>query len=181
MVLVSGGRWCRGNTHTNELWNEDVGRMDVRELPLGQLLARTRWDTHASGLAFDRKKTSLLAEQAQAFIAEQSLCVIAGPGPQAELLPSPSSVLPGLFVYRRPLPLLGLHVRQAFFHCPKYIKMRIPGLTAAVASPSEETWPLRRLVDRSQGYLSEPMRAYIAQLALYFWTSACLRGKGIAS
>jgi hypothetical protein len=155
--------------------------MDVRELPLGQLLARTRWDTHASGFAFDRKKTSLLAEQAQAFIAEQSLCVIAGPGPQAELLPSPSSVLPGLFAYRRPLPLLGLHVRQAFFHCPKYIKTRIPGLTAAVASPSKGTWRLRRLVDRSQGYLSEPMRAYIAQLALYFWTSACLRGKGIAS
>ena len=101
--------------------------MDVRELPLGQLLARTRWDTHASGFAFDRKKTSLLAEQAQAFIAEQSLCVIAGPGPQAELLPSPSSVLPGLFAYRRPLPLLGLHVRQAFFHCPKYIKTRISG------------------------------------------------------
>ena len=93
--------------------------MDVRELPFGQLLARTRWGTHASGLAFDRKKTSLLTEQAQAFIAEQSLCVIAGPGPQAELLPSPSSVIPDLFAYRRPLPLLGLHVRQAFFHCPK--------------------------------------------------------------
>jgi hypothetical protein len=45
--------------------------MDVHELPLGQLLARTRWDT------------------------------------------------------------------QAFFHCPKYIKTRIPGLTGAVASPSE--------------------------------------------
>ena len=59
MVSVSGGRWCRGNTHTNELWKEDVGRMDVCELPLGQLLAPTRWDTHASGLAFDRKKILL--------------------------------------------------------------------------------------------------------------------------
>jgi len=49
---------------------EDVGRMDVRELPLGQHLARTRWGTHASGMAFDRKKTSYLTEQAQAFIAE---------------------------------------------------------------------------------------------------------------
>jgi hypothetical protein len=58
-----------------------------------------------------------------------------------------------LFTYRRPLPLLGLHVRQAFFHCPKYIKTRIPGLTAAVASPSEETLRLRRLMNRSQGYL----------------------------
>ena len=44
--------------------------MDVRELPLGQHLARTRWGTHASGMAFDRKKTSYLTEQAQAFIAE---------------------------------------------------------------------------------------------------------------
>jgi hypothetical protein len=46
--------------------------MDVRELPLGQHLARTRWGTHASGMAFDRKKTSYLTEQAQAFIAERS-------------------------------------------------------------------------------------------------------------
>ena len=79
--------------------------MDVYELPLGQLLARTRWDTHASGLAFDRKKTSLIP--------------------------------PRLFAYLRPMRLLGLHVRQALFHCPKYIKTRIPGLTEAVASPSE--------------------------------------------
>jgi len=40
--------------------------MDVRELPLGQLLAPTRWDTHASGLAFDRKKILLPLHLSQA-------------------------------------------------------------------------------------------------------------------
>ncbi len=44
--------------------------MDVYNLPVGQHQARTYWGTHASGAAFDRKKTPYLTEQAQAFIAE---------------------------------------------------------------------------------------------------------------
>jgi hypothetical protein len=59
--------------------------MDVYDLPVGQHLARTYWGTHASGAAFDRKKTPYLTEQAQAFIAEQVFCVIAGLGPHNEL------------------------------------------------------------------------------------------------
>ena len=59
--------------------------MNVHYLPMGQQQARTRWGTHTSGTAFDRKKTSYLTEQAQMFIAQQAVCVIAGPGPHNEL------------------------------------------------------------------------------------------------
>ncbi len=212
--------------------------MDGQELPPGQDLARTRWGTHASGAAFDRKKTSFLTEQAQAFIAERSFCVIAGPGTQhevsgllamgrpgfvhtpdrhtcllqldrwadnsplfqrlrrrsdagqparlgllfichatrerlcvqaeAEPLPDTSSILHRLFAYRRSVYLLRLHVRQAFFHCPKYIKTRIPGLTLATESLSGKIWRPRHLVGRSQGCLSEPVRAYLARRLLCF-------------
>src|SRR6266567_3622546 len=54
-------------------------------LATGQQEARTRWGTHASGAAFDRKKTPYLTEAAQEFIAQQALCMIAGLGPQNEL------------------------------------------------------------------------------------------------
>src|SRR5437870_1370647 len=47
-------------------------------LPVGQQQARTRWGTHASGEAFDKKKKPYLTEEAQEFIAQQALCVIAG-------------------------------------------------------------------------------------------------------
>src|SRR5712692_6420779 len=66
-------------------WKGKTTCMDVHDLPLGQQQARTRWGTHASGATFDKKKTSHLTEQAQTFIAQQALCVIAGPGPENEL------------------------------------------------------------------------------------------------
>src|SRR6266480_6536800 len=52
---------------------------------VGQHLARTRWGTHESGAAFDRKKTPYLTERAQEFIAQQSMYVIAGLTPHNEL------------------------------------------------------------------------------------------------
>lgn len=212
--------------------------MDGQELPFGQHLARTRWGTHASGMAFDRKKTSFLTERAQAFIVERSFCVLAGLGPQnevsgllaigkpgfvyapdmytcllqldrwadnspifqglhrysdprqaarlglffichatrerlcvhaeAQLLPYTPPVLYRLLGYRRHMRLLRLHVRQVFFHCPRYIKTRIPGLTVPAGSLADEIPQLRQLVGRSQNYLSEPMRAFIAQQLLCF-------------
>ncbi len=54
-------------------------------LPTGQQQARTRWRTHASGAAFDQKKTPYLTEHAQQFIAQQAMCVIAGLDAQHEL------------------------------------------------------------------------------------------------
>ncbi|GAC1519980.1 MAG: hypothetical protein NVS3B14_21920 [Ktedonobacteraceae bacterium] len=60
--------------------------MEANEsLPLGQQEARTRWGTHESGAAFDKKKSTYLTEQAQMFIAQQAFCVIAGPGPENDL------------------------------------------------------------------------------------------------
>lgn len=56
--------------------------MQVEEsIAQGQQEARTRWGTHESGLAFDRKKRSCLTEDARVFVARQTMCVLAGPGP----------------------------------------------------------------------------------------------------
>src|SRR5947199_10620358 len=60
----------------------------------GQELARTRWDTHASGEAFDRKKSPYLTERAQQFIAQQAMCVIAGM--------TPDGLLDGVLVMGQP-------------------------------------------------------------------------------
>jgi hypothetical protein len=54
-------------------------------LPPGQQTARTRWNSHESGAAFDRKKTTYLTEEAQQFIAHQPFYMIAGLGPHGEL------------------------------------------------------------------------------------------------
>src|SRR6266567_9417735 len=54
-------------------------------LATGQQEARTRWGTHASGAAFDRKKTPYLTEEAQQFLAEPTVCVLAGLGPAHQL------------------------------------------------------------------------------------------------
>ena len=167
-------------------------------IPSGQLRARTRWNTHESGAAFDRKKTPYLTEEAQQFIAQQSYFVIAWSGPQNDLhaslvmgrpgavqtpdkqtcvlhIPrSPEHVIllqglqesfrrgylarPGLFFIshstRERLCVQGsvrmliadtasrdtlfqehenmrvlMHVDRSFFHCSKYIRTRIAGLT----------------------------------------------------
>lgn len=47
----------------------------------GQQEARTRWGTHESGAAFDRKKRAFLTAEAREFIAQQVMCTIVGPAP----------------------------------------------------------------------------------------------------
>src|SRR6266516_1489274 len=206
-------------------------------LPLGQQQARTRWGTHVSGAAFDRKKTPYLTEQAQAFIAQQMFCVLAGLGPHhepsgllalgkpgfvqtldrhtcllqldhrmgtspllrglrqspcagevaqlglffishptrerlcvqgtAELVPCNSLALVRLFAPPQQT-LVRLHVRQAFFHCAKYIRTHIAGLTAPVSVSSEQTWRPQQFLGRRQHSLTAAMQAFIAQQVLCF-------------
>lgn len=211
--------------------------MDAYRIPAGQQQARTRWGTHESGAAFDRKKTTYLTESAQTFIAQQALCVIAGKGPANELrglitVGAPGFVETpdrwtcllqldpqfrnapviqrlrqssltewntqlGLFFICHPtrerlcvqgtadllpfkLPLLHrlfappkeslirLYVHQAFFHCAKYIKTRVVGLTAPITIPSEQLWHPADLLGRRQSYLSKEMGAFIAEQVLCF-------------
>ncbi len=226
--------------------------MDVENLSPGQQLARTRWGTHASGTAFDRKKTSYLTEQAQQFMAQQALCVIAGLDSHDELggllaLGTPGFVEPlgkhqcllqldshlrdsrllqrldhkparlthlGLFFIRHTtrqrlcvqgtaelLPRspidqsshksqwerlqklvfggksatnaaqslwVRVHVERAFFHCPKYIKTRIPGLTYAADNVAAQKWWSAYLPGSSQAFLSEAVRAFLAKQALCY-------------
>jgi hypothetical protein len=56
----------------------------TKNIARGQWEARTRWGTHQSGEAFDRKKQSFLTEDASAFVARQTMGVLAGPGLQEE-------------------------------------------------------------------------------------------------
>jgi uncharacterized protein len=42
----------------------------------GQVWARTRWDTHGSGAAFDRKKQPYLAPHMKAFAESQDFCIV---------------------------------------------------------------------------------------------------------
>ncbi len=213
----------------------DVGTF----LPVGQQQARTRWGTHTSGAAFDRKKTPYLTEQAQAFMTQQVFCVIAGLGPEnelrgilamarpgfvqtpdrytcllqldgryrtsrvlrgvqqgssegwhaqlgfffichstrerlcvqgtAELLSNSSFIVSHLFGSRKPnSTVVRLNVRQAFFHCAKYIKTSVAGLTSPVTFSSQQIWRPQDLLNCSQKLVSEEVSNFISQQVLCF-------------
>jgi len=212
-------------------------------LPPGRQQARTRWQTHESGTAFDRKKTPYLTEQAQTFIAQQSFCVVAGLGPQADLCGlllvgnpgfvqtpdgftcsirlsnqwSTSRLIQGLHHYvtngegvplglffichptRERLCVQGLahvqlsnnafwsypsissqtiqvclNIREAFFHCAKYIKTKVPGLTSPITSTSPLGWHPQDLLGYNRKHLSVEVQAFIEQQVLCF---LCTRGE----
>lgn len=244
-------------------------------LPVGQLQARTRWGTHASGEVFDRKKSSCLTEQAQRFMAQQALCVVAGldtedalggllvlgtPGfveiideytcllrldsslaetrilqrlsqsphnrretrlglffichptrerlcvhGMAELLSDNS--LASQTTLRRPISerlrelffgrtsevqpptpagsseelVIRIHVRQSFFHCAKYIRTRVPGLTASATHTWDFTGVLSYVVGSSQTYLAEEVRAFIADQLLCFLCTVDQEGQCVVN
>ena len=203
-------------------------------LPIGQQHARTRWRTHASGEAFDRKKKPYLTEQAQEFIAQQAFCVIAGldienqlggllametPGfvqtPDTEVcllrlsksheisrivqrlqqveeitqlglffichptrerlcVQGTAELLfadpPGFSYFTDPPASLWvlLHVRQAFFHCVKYIKTRVAGLTVSEETALPQLWQSERLLNSNFTCLSSEICAFIAQQVLCY-------------
>lgn len=212
--------------------------MDVcTPIPLGQQDARTRWNSHESGAAFDRKKTTYLTEEAQQFIAQQPFYVIAGSGPHGELdgrlvmgetgsVSTPDKhtcvlhigrsmehagllqgfwhsflkghiARPGLFFIshatRERLCVQGsvkklianspnidgslsayenirvqMHVERVFFHCSKYIRTRVAGLTIPVASNPGYKQQLSALYNRRQYILSREVSAFINQQVLCF-------------
>lgn len=61
-----------------------------------------------------------------------------------------------------------LHVQQAFFHCVKYVRTRVPGFTSPVMHKFQQTWQLEDLYNGSQHYLSEEASAFIRQQLLCF-------------
>ncbi len=239
--------------------------MDSRvPLPTGQQQARTRWRTHESGAAFDRKKTPSLTERARQFMARRAFCVVAGLGPDdklaglmvmarpgfvktpdrstcllqfdgrlcaspllqrlawgagsgqtarlglffishisrerlcvqgtAELLSIESAddlgeqTLPEMaapvkrwqFFWRRTqqqqapasppktLVTVRLHVRQAFFHCPKYIRASVPGLTSPPFSAPGRNWRLDRMLALRQRRLPQEVIAFLQKQAIGF-------------
>jgi hypothetical protein len=193
-------------------------------LSTGQQEARTRWGTQESGAAFDRKKMRALSNEAQEFIAQQTLCIVGGPGVQQTLSGLVIAGLPGFVqmpdqrtclvpidsgllnapiiqrIYqaqqvgeairialcflnhatrqricvqgRARLSFLSsshdctwicLYVEQAFFHCPKYIRTQIPGLTADI---SGERWRLKDLLVND--FISEAISDFLGQRMLCY-------------
>jgi uncharacterized protein len=67
-----------------------------------------------------------------------------------------------------PGPLwIRVQVRQAFFHCAKYIRTRVAGLTAPVTDPLVHHWRFLPL-PASQRCLTENIRAFLAEQVLCF-------------
>jgi uncharacterized protein len=214
----------------------------------GQELARTRWDTHASGEAFDRKKSPYLTERAQQFIAQQAMCVVAGitpdglldgvlvlgqPGFVQVLDPSTcllqlehqsraSSIVQGLYLLhsmgrdawvslfflchptRERLcvhatvemlhngssgsvrtsssatsVVVRLHIREAFFHCSKYIQTRVAGLTVPVPRTvsSQLRSQLHELLTRPRQALTEEHCRFLSQQVLCFLCTVNREGR----
>lgn len=214
-------------------------------LPVGQLQARTRWNTHASGAEFDRKKTPYLTEKARAFIAQQAFCTITGLDVQGELIGSLVMSSPGFvqtpnahtcllrlhrhsctpqllqslydayvtehtchvglfFIFhptRERLCVQGkaellssvpqtsdpahlpeitwicLTVQQVFFHCTKYVKTSIRGLTAAEDPPPEQQWHFKADKGATFSALSDEMYAFIAKQVICFLCSVDCEGR----
>ncbi|QBD82345.1 hypothetical protein EPA93_42780 [Ktedonosporobacter rubrisoli] len=199
-------------------------------LTTGQSEARTRWRTHEQGTDFDKKKLPYLSEEAQRFIAQQTVCVIGGHSSDQHLGTLLVLGLPGFvqtvdkqtcFIaldYRQaafslieriyhtqrkgqnaqialffmchttrtrlcvhgkadlifssstsqPLPTpkrfwLRIQVTQAFFHCSKYIRTKIAGLTAVQSAPA---WNLPYLL--AHNHLSEALRTFLDQSVLCY-------------
>lgn len=61
-----------------------------------------------------------------------------------------------------------LHVEQAFFHCVKYVRTKVPGFTTPMTQNFQQTWQLQDLYHGSQSYLSEEACIFIRQQLLCF-------------
>jgi len=61
-----------------------------------------------------------------------------------------------------------LHVQKAFFHCAKYIRTNVTGLTAPVEAFFKRKWQPSSLRDCNQRHLSEEIRAFLAEQVLCF-------------
>lgn len=64
---------------------------------------------------------------------------------------------------------LRLHVQQAFFHCTKYVRTRIAGLTVPADQAAEQMWqPEHLLADMDRHVLTATASAFISQQVLCF-------------
>jgi uncharacterized protein len=85
----------------------------------------------------------------------------------AEILSSISSHSPVTMRSSEPI-CIRLHVHQSFFHCSKYIKTRIPGLTVTNGAFPHAAMELAYLNGFSLPCLVDPVRKFIAQQLLCF-------------
>lgn len=115
-----------------------------------RLLYSSRRDQHAQlGLFFIRHAT------------RERLCV------QGRAEPLLDSAFSSFFPSIKSIWVL-VHVEQAFFHCVKYIRTRVPGFTSPVMREFQQGWQLWDLCNGGQEYLSEDACAFIRQQLLCF-------------
>ncbi|GAC1394676.1 MAG: hypothetical protein NVSMB38_29060 [Ktedonobacteraceae bacterium] len=69
-----------------------------------------------------------------------------------------------------------IHVEQVFFHCPKYIKTCIPGLTSVAGDVPTQKWWSAHLPRSSQSFLSEEGRTFLAKQVLCYLCTADQKG-----
>jgi uncharacterized protein len=86
---------------------------------------------------------------------------------EARLVPADSPLHSYPLPREQKLQLL-LHVRQAFFHCGKYIRTRVAGLTAACPDSSNPDSQLHLPPEKNPHCLTEEIIAFIRQQVLCF-------------
>ncbi len=59
-------------------------------------------------------------------------------------------------------------VHQAFFHCAKYIKTRVPGLTCPARVCVERAWRVEQVLDSPASYVTEALAAFLTDHMLCF-------------
>ncbi|MDQ6662167.1 MAG: pyridoxamine 5'-phosphate oxidase family protein [Chloroflexota bacterium] len=70
-----------------------------------------------------------------------------------------------------------LHVEQAFFHCAKYIKTRVGGLTMAPTAPLEQQWQILTWPKYSVNALLDEARSFIHKQNICFLCSIASDGQ----
>ncbi|HCI82060.1 MAG TPA: hypothetical protein DHW02_20490 [Ktedonobacter sp.] len=72
---------------------------------------------------------------------------------------------------------IRLTVQQSFFHCAKYIRTRVSGLTAPLTPSSRQKWHPQRLLNGNLDSLSEELHAFLAQQVFCFLCTISQNGQ----
>jgi len=121
-----------------------------------------------------RRLQTVLASRQKAWVSlflichstRQRLCIHG----TVEALFHAASPLPSSYLSENRIRLL-IRVQEAFFHCPKYIRTQVPGLTGAtsLSSQQQDSWrPLRE--QHQQGYSEELCRFLFQQVLCFLCT-----------
>jgi hypothetical protein len=94
----------------------------------------------------------------------------------AQLLPEKKA--PFFWPFKRQNSLcVRFNVQESFFHCSKYVRTRVAGLTAPAPSPADQQWCPQQLLNTDQHSLSEEVRAFLSKQVLCFLCTVNQEGR----